>query len=336
MIKKVLPFILGIVLALGVGVYWYVNYSNSNSVLATGQKIIVVVNPGMNTSDIATLLHKNKLVNTPESFRMEAKLRGLDSSLQAGEYELVTGMSNREIVEVLSKGEVRYNSFTVPEGYTIEQIAKHLEEKQLGSAAKFREAAKNYTPYQYMETNNPDVIFKAEGFLYPSTYYLAPGSSEKDILALMVQEFNSKMTVAIREKAKERNLSIRDLISIASLVEKEAVVPEDRPIIAGVFLKRLGIYMPIQSCATIQYLLGEPKPELTIADTQIQSPYNTYQHAGLPPGPIACPSMESIQAVLEPANTEYLYFVADQKGRHHFSKTYQEHLHEIDLISGKE
>ncbi|MEG0797615.1 MAG: endolytic transglycosylase MltG [Acidaminococcaceae bacterium] len=334
MAKKTLPFIAGFILALAVGIYWYNNYSNSNTALATGQKVLVKVTQGMTTADIATLLHKNKLVNTPESFRMEAKFRGLERSLQAGEYELVTGMSNREIVEVLSKGQVRYETFTVPEGYTIVQIAKKLEKEGLGSAEAFKAAAQNYTPYPYMETTNPDVIYKAEGFVYPSTYYLSPGSNEKDILFTMVQEFNSKLTVAIREQAKAENMSIRDLINMAALVEKEAVFPEERPLIAGVFLKRLRIYMPIQSDTTIQYILGEQKEEISIADTKLASPYNTYQHPGLPPGPIASPSMASITAVLNPEPTECLYFVADLQGHHHFTKTYKEHLAKIDEIHG--
>lgn len=332
--KKFVPIIAGLILAVAVGLYWYMNYSNSNASLATGQKIQFAVKPGMTTADIATMLHKLKLVNTPESFRMAAKLRGLDSSLQAGEYEIISGMSNKDIVEILSKGEVRYSVFTVPEGFTIRQIAEKLEKENLGKADAFKEAAKNYTPYFYMETDNKDVIYKAEGFAFPSTYYLTTGINEKDILSMMVQEFNTRLTDEIKEQAKKEKMSIRDLITLASLVEEEAIYPEERPLIAGVFLKRLNIYMPIQSDTTIQYVLGVQKEELTIADTKINSPYNTYQHAGLPPGPIASPGMASINAVLHPVNTDLLYFVADKEGHHQFTKTYQEHLRKIEEIHG--
>ena len=129
-------------------------------------------------------------------------------------------------------------------------------------------------------------------------------------------------------------MSIRDLDSLASLVEKEAVFPEERPIIAGVFLKRLQIKMPLQSDTTIQYILGVQKKEISIADTKIDSPYNTYLYAELPPGPIASPSISTINAVLEPKQTNYLYFVADLEGHHHFTETYQEHLQEIEKIHG--
>ena len=333
MSKRFLPIIAGLLLALAVAGYWYMNYSNNNASLATGQKIQFVVKPGMTTADIANMLHKLKLINTPESFRMAAKLRGLDNSLQAGEYEVITGMSNKDIVEILSKGEVRYLVFTVPEAYTIDQIAAKLEKGGLGSAAAFKNAAKNYTPYSYMETNDPNVIYKAEGFAYPATYYLTTGIDEKDILTLMVKEFNGRLTTELREQAKKEKIKIRDLVNIAAMVEQEAVFPEERPLIAGVFLKRLSIYMPIQSDTTIQYILGVQKENLTIADTKIKSPYNTYQHIGLPPGPIGNPSIDAINAVLNAEQTDFLYFVADKKGHHQFTKTYAEHLQKIDDIS---
>lgn len=336
MIKKFLPIVIALILAVAVGGYWYVNYSNDNASLATGQKINFTVTNGMTTVDIANLLHKHHLVNTPESFRMAAKIRGLDSVLQAGEYQIISGMSNKEIVDVLAKGEVRYESFTVPEGYTINQIAEKLQQEKLGSAAAFKEAAKNYTPYPYMETNDNRVIYKAEGFAYPSTYYLNKGTAEKDILTMMVKEFNKRLTLQLQDEIKATGMSIRDVVNLAAMVEREAVFKDELPLIAGVFLKRLSIYMPIQSDTTIQYILGRQKEEITIADTKLQSPYNTYTNAGLPPGPIANPSMAAIEAVVRPTHTEFLYFVADKDGHHRFTKAYQEHLKKIEDIHGKE
>lgn len=332
--KSFVPIFAGLLLAILVGGYWYLNFSNDNSRLAIGQKIKFVVRQGMTTTDIATMLHKLKLVNTPESFRMAAKIRGLDSSLQAGEYEIITGMSNKDIVEVLSKGQVRYEVFTVPEGFTINKIAAKLEKEGLGKADKFKEASKNYTPYPYMETTNPDIIYKAEGFAFPSTYYLNEGTDEKDILAMMVQEFNRNLSQEMKEAAEKEKLNIREFVTMASLVEAETVFPAERPLIAGVFLKRLSIYMPIQSDTTIQYILGDQKEEITIADTKIDSPYNTYQNPGLPPGPIGSPGLASLQAVAKPTETELLYFVADKQGHHQFTKTYQEHLRKIEEIHG--
>ena len=308
--------------------------ANNNKNLATGENIIITVEPGMTNADIATLLQNKKMINSPVFFRLQSKFARMERSLQAGEYEIVSGMSNWEIIDLFSKGQVRHKTLTIPEGFTIEQIAKKIEESGLGSAEEFKKAAKDYAPYSYMETSNNNVIFKAEGFAYPSTYYLSPGSAEKEILAIMVKEFDTQLTEDIRQKAKDKNMSIRDLVNLASLVEKEAVFPEERPVIAGVFLKRLQIQMPLQSDTTIQYILGVQKKEISIADTKIDSPYNTYLYAELPPGPIASPSISTINAVLDPKQTNYLYFVADLEGHHHFTETYQDHLKEIERIHG--
>lgn len=331
--KKLLTIIAGILILAAIVLGVAIN-ANNNKNLATGENIIITVEPGMTNADIATLLQNKKMINSPVFFRLQSKFARMERSLQAGEYEIVSGMSNWEIIDLFSKGQVRHKTLTIPEGYTIEQIAKKIEESGLGSAEEFKKAAKDYAPYSYMETSNNNVIFKAEGFAYPSTYYLSPGSAEKEILAIMVKEFDTQLTEDIRQKAKDKNMSIRDLVNLASLVEKEAVFPEERPVIAGVFLKRLQIQMPLQSDTTIQYILGVQKKEISIADTKIDSPYNTYLYAELPPGPIASPSISTINAVLEPKQTNYLYFVADLEGHHHFTETYQDHLKEIERIHG--
>ena len=312
--KKLLTIIAGILILAAIVLGVAIN-ANNNKNLATGENIIITVEPGMTNADIATLLQNKKMINSPVFFRLQSKFARMERSLQAGEYEIVSGMSNWEIIDLFSKGQVRHKTLTIPEGYTIEQIAKKIEESGLGSAEEFKKAAKDYAPYSYMETSNNNVIFKAEGFAYPSTYYLSPGSAEKEILAIMVKEFDTQLTEDIRQKAKDKNMSIRDLVNLASLVEKEAVFPEERPVIAGVFLKRLQIQMPLQSDTTIQYILGVQKKEISIADTKIDSPYNTYLYAELPPGPIASPSISTINAVLDPKQTNYLYFVADLEGQ---------------------
>lgn len=334
MCQKKLVIIIGSVLVFAAVCIGIIFNANSNKNLATGDKIIITVAPGMTNADIATLLQNNKLINSPMFFRLQSKFARLERSLQAGEYEITSGMSNWEIINLFSKGQVRFKTITIPEGYTIEQIAKKIEASGLGSSDEFKKAAKEYAPYSYMQTDNPNVIFKAEGFAYPSTYYLTPGISEKEILAVMVKEFDNQLNDKLQQKAKDKNISIRDLVNLASLVEKEAVFPDERPLIAGVFLKRLQIKMPLQSDTTIQYILGVQKKEISIADTKIESPYNTYLYPELPPGPIASPSISTIEAVLEPKQSNYLYFVADLEGRHRFTETYQEHLNEIEKIHG--
>ena len=140
------------------------------------------------------------------------------------------------------------------------------------------------------------------------------------------------LTPEMRDRAKEMNLSIYELITLASMVEKEARFEEDRPMIAQVFFKRLQVGMPLQSDTTLQYLMNGPKEDVSIEDTKMESPYNTYQHQGLPPGPIASPGIAAIRAVLYPADTDYLYFVADRQGHNHYSRSYEEHLAEVERV----
>ena len=333
--RKLLPFILSAVLVVFVAAYWVLNYTGNNADLADGRTCVITVENGMTAADIANMLHKEKLIKRPESFRLEARFMGLEGKLQAGKYEIEAGKSNSEIIDILARGQVKTVSFTVPEGYTVNKIAAKLAAEGLGDAEKFKEAARNYTPYKYMETNNPDVIYKAEGFIYPSTYLFTDGMTEKDMLATMVKEFNTQINhEKIGDAAEKADMQLRDIVTIASMVELEAVFKEEQPRIAGVFLRRLQIYMPIQSDTTIQYILGAQKEEITFADTEIQNPYNTYVNAGLPPGPIGSPSLDAINAVLNPEQTDYLYFVADKDGHHRFTRTYDEHLQEIENIHG--
>ena len=297
---------------------------------ANDDQLLIMVNPGMTAKDIGELLYDKGLISNVTMFRVIARLDGLESSLQAGEYAFTKDMSMHEIVDRLSAGETVYTLLVIPEGYTVEQIAKLIEEKHIGSAAVFKELARNYK--NGYSQSNPAVNYSAEGFIFPATYKVAKGTTEEQLLQQMMVQFNEKFTDEMKNQAQNEGMSVQDVIILASLVEKEAQLPKDRPLIAGVFLNRLKRDMPLQSCATIQYILGYPKAELSVQDTEIPSPYNTYQNKGLPPGPIANPGIEAIKAVLNPAETSYLYFVADKKGAHHFSTTYEEHLENIKQV----
>ena len=297
-----------------------------------GEPVLVTVTPGMSTQSIGEMLYGKGLIRNVFYFRMAAKSSGLENALQAGDYAVTPNMTPQDILALIAQGKTAYMKFTIPEGFTIEQIAKLLGEKKLADPNKFRALAKNFAPYDYM-TASPDLAYRAEGFLFPDTYRVPRGITEEQLLKMMAHQFDTQLTAPMRQKAKEKGLSIRQLIILASLVEKEAQIEKDRPIIAGVFLNRIKQDMPLQSCATIQYILGYPKPELTVQDTEISSPYNTYRNMGLPPGPIANPGIASIKAVLYGEPTDYLYFVADSSGAHHFSKTYDEHLAAINRIN---
>ncbi|MFR4382918.1 MAG: endolytic transglycosylase MltG [Phascolarctobacterium sp.] len=317
--------LLGFMLMLGIR-------GNNKDFAASGQHLIMI-KEGMTTADIATLLHEKKLVKDPEAFRMEARFKNLADKLQAGPYQIEGGLSNSQIVDVMVKGHIKQIRFTVPEGFTVVKTAKKLEAEGLGKADKFIAAAKDYAPYAYMQTDNPNVLFKAEGFIFPATYDFPVGISEEEMLKIMVEQFDKEMQESgVAKTVQEKNLNMRDVVNMAAMVEMEAVFPEEQPRIAGVFLKRVAIGMPIQSDTTIQYILGAQKEIITFADTEIQNPYNTYQNMGLPPGPIASPGLKAIQAVLAPEDNEYLYFVAEKDGHHRFTKTYEEHLQAIKDI----
>ena len=293
------------------------------------KKIIVKIRDGSSTAEIADRLSEKGVIKSTLKFRILARLRDYDDKLRPGSYEFTADMTDDEVFAKLLSGEKKMVKFTVPEGFGVKEIAERLYNLDLADKDEFLKAAKNFAPYDYMKKHD-NVFYAAEGFLFPETYAVENDMDINDILKLMTQTFDEKLTPEMRKQAQEMNLSIYDLITLASLVEREVRFPEDRPIVAQVLLKRLKLNMPLQTDASLQYLMDTPKEEVSIADTQIDSPYNTYQHAGLPPGPIANPGIESIKAVLHPAATDYLYFVADKRGHNHYAFTYEEHLNLVN------
>ena len=333
MIKKLCIIASAIFVLAVAGVLGWMHIMGDNKEFAKEGAQIVHVKVGMTTADIADMLHEKQLVKNPKAFKFEARFKGLANKLQAGMYKIEGGMSNGAIVNEFANGRIELIDFIVPEGFNVVKTGRKLESLGLGSAEKFIELAKNYAPYDYMKTDNPHVIFKSEGFLYPATYKVPYGASEEEYLHIFVRHFNEVMKKnGVLDTVKKRDLNMRDVVNMAAMVEMEAVYAEEQPRIAGVFLKRVEIGMPIQSDTTIQYILGAQKETITFKDTEIDNPYNTYQNFGLPPGPIGSPSLSAIQAVLEPEQTDYLYFVAQNDGHHRFSRTYAEHLRAIDEI----
>ena len=333
MIKKLCIIASAIFVLAVAGVLGWMHIMGDNKEFAKEGAQIVHVKVGMTTADIADMLHEKQLVKNPKAFKFEARFKGLANKLQAGMYKIEGGMSNGAIVNEFANGRIELIDFIVPEGFNVVKTGRKLESLGLGSAEKFIELAKNYAPYDYMKTDNPHVIFKSEGFLYPATYKVPYGASEEEYLHIFVRHFNEVMKKnGVLDAVKKRDLNMRDVVNMAAMVEMEAVYAEEQPRIAGVFLKRVEIGMPIQSDTTIQYILGAQKETITFKDTEIDNPYNTYQNYGLPPGPIGSPSLSAIRAVLEPEQTDYLYFVAQNDGHHRFSRTYAEHLRAIDEI----
>ena len=293
------------------------------------KRVTVKIREGLSTAEIADRLAEKGVIDSTLKFRIWARIYGYDDKLRPGSYTFTVGMSDDEVFNKLLTGEKRLVQFTVPEGFGVKDIAERLYNLDLADKEEFLQAAENFTPYDYMKKHK-DVFFAAEGFLFPDTYTVENDVEIEEILSLMANTFDEKLTASMRAQAAKMDLSIYDLITLASLVEREVRFPEDRAIVAQVLLKRLKLNMPLQTDATLQYLMDTPKEDVTIEDTQIDSPYNTYQHAGLPPGPIANPGMAAIEAVLHPADTDYLYFVADRSGHNHYAYTYEEHLNLVN------
>ena len=303
--------------------------STSRRADADEKNVHVKIYEGMTTGEIAEKLADRGVIASSLKFRFLARVRGYDNKLKPGAYTFTENMNEDDVFEKMLTGENHLVRFTIPEGFGVKEIAERLYELDLVDKENFLTAAEDFAPYSYM-TRRPNVQYAAEGFLFPETYDIESDYSIDEILKTMANEFDNQLTPEMRARAENMGLSIYDLITLASLVEREVRFPEDRPIVAQVLLKRLKLNMPLQTDATLQYLMDAPKEEVSIADTQIDSPYNTYQHAGLPPGPIANPGMASIEAVLHPAETDYLYFVADRQGHNHYAYTYEEHLNLVN------
>ena len=298
---------------------------------------------GSSTGFIASILQENGLIQNTRLFRLVSRYEGYDGHLKAGHYLLSSTMNMEDLLTELQKGLVLLEGirFTIPEGFTVEETGARLEEQGLVKKEVFLDFCLTYEETdsdflrQIFAEVPPQTDYKLEGFLFPDTYEVFSDATEEDIVKMMLNRFLDVFNDDCRQRAEEMGLSVYQVINLASLVEKEAVNDEDRPLVSAVFHNRLNSAdMPLlQSCATIQYILGEPKPILTYADLEIESPYNTYIHPGLPPGPIASPGRRAIEAALYPADVDYLFFVAkeDGSGGHYFSKTLQEHNRYKDI-----
>ncbi|MEL7566395.1 MAG: endolytic transglycosylase MltG [Dehalobacterium sp.] len=288
------------------------------------QSVSLVVPSQATTSTISQLLLEKGLIRSDWVFKIYAKIQGFEGKLRAGEYLFSGQVALEDIEEKMSRGEVITQNFTIPEGYNMEQMAELLTEKGIVNREKFLDVAMNGDfSYDYLPPAGTDS--RLEGFLFPDTYQVIKGWSEEIIIQMMLKRFDDIFIPEWRDRAKEINMTIKEVVTLASIIEREARVADDRPIISSVFHNRMEKGMLLESCATVQYALGEVKEVLLYEDLKIDSPYNTYLNDGLPPGPIASPGKDSLKAALYPADSNYLYFVAKPDGSHYFSRTLAEH-----------
>lgn len=320
-----------------VAAFWGV-WTNSLAPVSTKDQgvTIITISPGSSLKTIADLLEQRGIIKSSWAFQLLGRVNGWGSKLQAGTYALSPSEDTTSILGKLAQGKVAQRSFTIPEGLTVVQIADRLSQQGLINRDRFlAEAANGKFDFPYINNaiSGPE---RLEGYLFPDTYTIPFNANEHDIIQIMLEEFKAVYGPKEQKRTQELGLTPNQVVTIASLVEKEAKNDAERSLIASVFYNRMARHMPLQSCATIQYILGHPKEVLTYKDLAIPSPYNTYLHNGLPPGPIACPGKKSLLAALYPDNSPYLYFVARGDGTHHFSTTLKEHLQAKAAIEGKQ
>lgn len=304
------------------------------SACGTSQKPARVILPtGASFSAVTDSLEAHGVITHPASFKLLARVRGVDRSVHAGVYEFPAGTSPWKALTMLAHGQKAALRFTVPEGLTIPEIASLAAEK-LGippdsfvAAARDSAAAKALLGMQ---------VPSFEGFLRPETYLLPADINARELVRVLAEGFKAEWVPAWDARLDSLKMNRVALVTLASIVEGEARADEERETIAGVYHNRLKIGMPLQADPTVQYAIilkrGRRKPRLFLKDYQINSPYNTYLNRGLPPAPVNSPGRRSIEAALYPANVRYLYFVAGADGRHVFSRTYNEHLRAIRQI----
>lgn len=286
-----------------------------------GEIIGFTILPGTSPDEIIGQLKDAGLIESPNLFRTYLIYAGLDASIQAGEYSLSGAMSPIEIAQTLQDATPKETTFVILAGWRAEEVAEALPSAGVGvSPEVFMAEVKSRS---------------AEGELFPTTYQFSRSASAAELVAIFRQEFENQVGLDIQKGAEKQGFSLEEAVVLASIVEREAVVAEEMPMIASVFINRLRANMSLGADPTVQYALGYNKSQgtwwtnpLSAANMEIVSPYNTYQNRGLPPGPICNPSLRALEAAAFPAQTPYYYFRAacDGSGRHLFSETYEEHI----------
>jgi UPF0755 protein len=303
--------------AIGLGGWWLLTPAPT---LAEGPRTVEIP-PHLGVREVAERLAESELIRSRLAFVALATVSGSARRLKAGEYEIPKDASPLTILALLASGRVVQHPVLLPEGGTVAELARILESGRLASEAEVLGVARDPAVIARLGIQAPSL----EGYLFPDTYHVVRGMTVEEMLTRMVQRLRTKLTPEIVAQAEARGLTIHQLLTLASIIEREAVVPDEMPLISAVFWNRLKRDMPLQADPTVQYAVGKERRALTRADLQVEDPFNTYRRPGLPPGPIASPGLAAIDATLRPAAVNYLYFVAMDDRRHVFSSTVEAH-----------
>lgn len=301
-----------------------------------GETVMLTIPKGSTSKDISELLAEKGVVDNATRFRWRAKLLGTENDFKFGTYSFIKGMPDEEIMEILSSGAKEESiRITIPEGWTVEQIAEYLQEKEVCLVQEFLDAC-NATTYDFdyytgdMLNGNSERRNLLEGYLFPNTYDIIPDYGAEGVVKRLLRQFEIEITEQDLARMDELGLTMDQVVTMASVIEKEARLDEERPWVAAVLYNRMEQSMPWQLNSTVLYALGREhggEDNVTFADLEVDSGYNTYKYAGYPTGPICCPSKASIEAALHPADTDAIYFILNPgTNTHTFTADYDEFL----------
>jgi UPF0755 protein len=295
-------------------------YANRPAAVETAEKVVMVI-PGQGFKAFAQQLHQEGIIDHPDKFELLARLKGHDKNIKAGEYKFSSAMPPGAILSILVSGKVRLYKFTVPEGYNLKQIASLAAWSGYATDTDFFKVATDAALVHSMGIEAETF----EGYLFPDTYHFPKGSSPEMIISAMVKRFWTVFEPEWKNRAKTLKLSVHQIVTLASLIEKETGAAFERPLIASVFHNRLQRRMRLETDPAVIYGLKDYNGNITRKHLSMPTPYNTYTISGLPPGPIANAGIDAIKAALCPADTRFLYFVSKKDGTHQFSTNFKDH-----------
>ncbi len=285
----------------------------------------IIIEKGATAREIALKLRAEGIISDPYLFLFHSFFGNKWNKLQAGEYLLDSSMSNQEIIDIIQKGKTAKESVTIVEGWDAKNIAEYLESKEMFSKQEVMDKINEFNPGQFEFLADKPKNLGLEGYIFPDTYFLEKNDGLENILIKALENFDRKLTEDLKNETRKQNKRIFEIITMASMIEKEVITLEDKQIVSGILWKRLKTGIPLQVDATVLYAMEINNGKVFTKDTKIDSPYNTYRYAGLPVGPICNPGLESIKAAIFPQESAYWYYLSKPTKETVFSKTLEEH-----------
>ncbi|WP_342348583.1 endolytic transglycosylase MltG [uncultured Nitrospira sp.] len=319
--RRIVSLLSGVVLVM-VGFMWL-----NQPVGGLAQRVLVEIPPGTPFTQVSDILDQHHLIGSGWFFTFLGRVQRVDRNIIPGEYELNAGMQPTELLNKLVKGKVYQYAITIPEGYNVAQIADILDQKRLALKQDIFRLSRDPVFIQSLNVHAPTL----EGYLFPDTYHFSRFTPPESIIRTFVNRFHDVLTPELKARTAAMDMTLQEVLTLASVVEKETGLAAERPLVSGVFHNRLRRGIPLQSDPTVIYALESFDGNIRKTDLSVDSPYNTYKVRGLPPGPIANPGLAAIHAALYPTQTDFVYFVSRNDGSHQFSVTLADHNKAVDI-----